>query len=67
MNFEQWWLEVDSDLYHLSTVTEVRDFAEKAWLAAQEAERKKLDDELTAAYMMGYQDAKNDYGRNDGI
>ena len=43
---------------------EEREFAEMVWQVAQEAEREKLDDELTAAFMMGYQAAKNDYGRS---
>ncbi len=39
-----------------------RDLVEMVWQVAQEAERKKLDDELTAAYMVGYRAAKSDYG-----
>jgi hypothetical protein len=41
-----------------------RELVEMVWRVAQEAEREKLDDELTAAFMMGYQAAKNDYGRS---
>ena len=39
--------------------------AKAAWQAAQEEFKKQLDDELTAAFMLGYDAAKNDYGRKE--
>ena len=58
VNFETWWEDAELDIYALRT----KEIAYDAWQAAQEACKKQLDDELTAAFMMGYQAAKNDYG-----
>jgi hypothetical protein len=63
MTFEEWWKKQTS-LMALDAGD--RFISEGAWQAAQEACKKHLDDELTAAFMMGYQAAKNDYGRKDG-
>lgn len=61
--FNDWY---DENLKTLLKEHNLHSALEWAWQVAQEAERKKLDDELTAAFMMGYQAAKNDYGRKDG-
>ena len=42
MTFEEWWYKKDDDLYVLSTVDELREFAEEAWHAAQAAERERI-------------------------
>lgn len=60
MTFEEWW-----DKFALTEINGNLGFnARKIWEAAQEEFKKKLDDELTAAFMLGYEAAKNDYGRN---
>ncbi len=59
MTFEEWAEQNNLSEYGKAC-------SRAAWQAAQQAERKRLDDELTAAFMMGYQAAKNDYGRKDG-
>jgi hypothetical protein len=60
MNFRDYWLtHADGGLMpHV-------DVAEDIWKTAQEEFKKQLDDELTAAFMLGYQSAKNDYGRKE--
>jgi hypothetical protein len=58
MTFEEWAEQNNLSEYGKAC-------SRAAWQAAQQAERKKLDDELTAAFMMGYQSAKNDYGRKE--
>lgn len=39
---------------------------ETAGYIRAELEKPDIDDSLTAAFMLGYQSAKNDYGRNSG-
>jgi hypothetical protein len=59
MTFEEWWGK-QTNLMALDIGD--RFISEGAWQAAQEALKKQLDDELTAAFMLGYEAAKNDYG-----
>ena len=63
MNFKDWYN--DNLKTMLKEHHNLHSALEWTWQAAQEAEREKLDDELTAAFMMGYQAAKNDYGRKE--
>lgn len=61
MSFEDWWKENEDRLYVLVD----KEITKQAWQAAQEEFKKQLDDELTAAFMLGHNAAKNDHGRKE--